>query len=318
MASKASQFLDDLNFRGNGIAMNAPPMNWGEVGEPVRVVQQALIELGFGMPDSTKFWGSPNGIFGDEMKDRVQAFQARHHLQADGIVGGNTLAELDHQLNQVRHGKAPPKLPPLPGGMGPFLTHRFRVVFRCLSSEPDPIDLRGTKSCLESVYNQYGFQVDEGPGMTLALNKHQRNKIFVLEMFHDDPEHTLERLKRLGNAQWFNSTDIFIYIVNLRGFEEEDEDIDYQRKYNACALGHWANVAAVGQTAEVDRLTAAHEVGHILFEPHHLPNKGHSQSRVNLMYAEGPKMTQVANLNVPGLTESQVRMMQSSKCCTCL
>jgi len=138
--------------------------------------------------------------------------------------------------------------------------------------------------------------------MTLALNKHQRNKIFVLEMFHDDPEHTLERLKRLGNAQWFNSTDIFIYIVNLRGFEEEDEDIDYQRKYNACALGHWANVAAVGQTAEVDRLTAAHEVGHILFEPHHLPNKGHSQSRVNLMYAEGPKMTQVANLNVPGLT----------------
>lgn len=106
--------------RFDAAANNSPPMKKGEAGEPVRVLQQALIELGHPMPVSTKKYGSPDGIYGDETKEAVKAFQRKNGLahEADGQVGRNTLAKL-------RGKPLPPAkpLPPLPGGPGgPTLT----------------------------------------------------------------------------------------------------------------------------------------------------------------------------------------------------
>src|SRR5262245_61843285 len=77
---------------------NSPAMNWGGVGAAVRVVQQAPMDLGHPRPISTRKHGSVDGIFGDETKATVRAFQCRHGLVGDGIVGRKTLAKLDTLL----------------------------------------------------------------------------------------------------------------------------------------------------------------------------------------------------------------------------
>src|SRR5690606_16447248 len=68
--------LSSPRFAGNTrlekAASNKPAMGWGEKGEPVRVIQQALIDLGYWLDISTKKFGSPDGIFGNETYERVK------------------------------------------------------------------------------------------------------------------------------------------------------------------------------------------------------------------------------------------------------
>lgn len=71
-------------------------MRQGEKGEPVAIVQQALIDLGFAMPRSTNNGRSlTDGIFGTETSKVVTQFQSRFGLVADGVVGRQTMARLD-------------------------------------------------------------------------------------------------------------------------------------------------------------------------------------------------------------------------------
>jgi peptidoglycan hydrolase-like protein with peptidoglycan-binding domain len=65
---------------------DSPPMEWGERGEAVKKVQQALMDDGFDMPISTRRTGSPDGIFGRETFRTVKQFQTRHGVRIDGIV----------------------------------------------------------------------------------------------------------------------------------------------------------------------------------------------------------------------------------------
>jgi peptidoglycan hydrolase-like protein with peptidoglycan-binding domain len=67
----------------------------------VRVIQMALIHLGFPMPSSTAKFGSPDGIFGQETKDKVKQFQKKHKLSRDGDVGRNTMAKLDELVRSA-------------------------------------------------------------------------------------------------------------------------------------------------------------------------------------------------------------------------
>jgi peptidoglycan hydrolase-like protein with peptidoglycan-binding domain len=103
-------------------ADNRPPLRQGEEDEAVRLVQQALIELGFPMPVSTHRFGSPDGKYGGETSARVRDFQIRYHLSADGVAGRNTMAKLDELLP----GPAAP-LPPLPSGL-PYDVPGLRVL----------------------------------------------------------------------------------------------------------------------------------------------------------------------------------------------
>jgi hypothetical protein len=81
-------------------ADNRPPLRKGETGEAVETLQQALIDLGFAMPISTRRKGSPDGIYGDETAQTVWKFQAQQGLQKDGGAGRQTLGRLD-QLFQA-------------------------------------------------------------------------------------------------------------------------------------------------------------------------------------------------------------------------
>ncbi|WP_291172569.1 tetratricopeptide repeat protein [Hyphomicrobium sp.] len=55
----------------------------GKRGEAVEKLQQALQKLGYDI-------GTPDGRFGNDTRRAVMAFQAKHNLRADGIVGPNT------------------------------------------------------------------------------------------------------------------------------------------------------------------------------------------------------------------------------------
>lgn len=77
---------------------NAPPIRKGFVGYAARILQLALIHQGFSLPKSTAKHGSPDGRYGQETKSQVMAFQKRHKLSRDGVVGQNTMKKLDELI----------------------------------------------------------------------------------------------------------------------------------------------------------------------------------------------------------------------------
>ncbi len=84
----------------------------GATGEPVRMLQAALIELGYALPGSIKKSGKLDGVFGNETDKRVREFQkfAFPGTNPDGIVGWRTLGALDSRLISKQppsHGDSP-------------------------------------------------------------------------------------------------------------------------------------------------------------------------------------------------------------------
>ena len=84
------------NQRLQKASNNQPPLSMGETSKGVRDLQQALIDLGFDMPISTHRGSKPpDGIFGNETKSKLIAFQKKQGLVADGVAGKHTLEQLD-------------------------------------------------------------------------------------------------------------------------------------------------------------------------------------------------------------------------------
>jgi peptidoglycan hydrolase-like protein with peptidoglycan-binding domain len=83
-------------------AANNPPLRSGETGEAVESLQQALIDLGFEMPISTRKTGFPDGIYGKETASVIMKFQARERLQQDGVAGRVTLGRLDEIFARIQ------------------------------------------------------------------------------------------------------------------------------------------------------------------------------------------------------------------------
>ena len=107
-------------------AQNAPPMRRGESGGPVKVLQQALVDLGAHMPGSFR-GGDFDGIFGPETERVLREFQLRRGLASDGVAGQQTFGTLDNifqtddpffSIPEVEHAKliaqmlGPPEMRP--------------------------------------------------------------------------------------------------------------------------------------------------------------------------------------------------------------
>lgn len=114
MIYKAQRFR--ANNRLAWAGDNSPVMKKGEAGQAVRLVQQALIDLGYPLPQTVKKLGTPDGVFGKETKQAAWKFQADKGLPSqDGIIGAQTMAKFDDLLY-----KEPwTQLPPI-GGIGGY------------------------------------------------------------------------------------------------------------------------------------------------------------------------------------------------------
>lgn len=64
----------------------------GDRGEPVRVLQQHLIQAGY-------LEGEPNGYYGPYTADAVRRFQAANYLAASGVAGPTTRGKLYNLVN---------------------------------------------------------------------------------------------------------------------------------------------------------------------------------------------------------------------------
>jgi peptidoglycan hydrolase-like protein with peptidoglycan-binding domain len=85
---------------------------FGDKGDHVKKIQQAMIDTGISMPVSTKKTGTPDGIFLSETKEAVKQFQRNCGLQGrdvDGIIGPITMGLFDVRFpGQAKTGPPPP------------------------------------------------------------------------------------------------------------------------------------------------------------------------------------------------------------------
>lgn len=111
------------------VAFNCPPMQRGESGPGVAMLQQALVSLGHPMPRSTKSNGTMDGQFGGEMHKQVCNFQVRNGIKdtlgfGSGTIDGQTMLAIDAQVGSLGNpsiptaGGAVPK-PPTASGLDP-------------------------------------------------------------------------------------------------------------------------------------------------------------------------------------------------------
>jgi hypothetical protein len=75
---------------------NSPLMSIGESGEAVALLQQGLLDSGILLPVTTQNGTAPpDGEFGSETARGVRDLQQRYGLGVDGIVGRETLRQLE-------------------------------------------------------------------------------------------------------------------------------------------------------------------------------------------------------------------------------
>jgi peptidoglycan hydrolase-like protein with peptidoglycan-binding domain len=96
-------------------------------GDDVRKVQQALIDIGYPMPQF-----GPDGDFGDETGKAVAQFKKDWHLTPrDPVVGPKTMAALDKEISALERTAPipppPPPPPPLPDAFGRTASGLARV-----------------------------------------------------------------------------------------------------------------------------------------------------------------------------------------------
>lgn len=122
------------NQRLQKAAENKPAIQWLEKGDAIAIIQQALIDLGYKMPQSTLKSGGPDGVYGSETSKVVRTFQTKYTLGSDGVVGKKTMYKLDELL--------PAGTPPKPESLIPYKVPGFASVL----AQPSPM------SCWATVY----------------------------------------------------------------------------------------------------------------------------------------------------------------------
>ncbi len=100
------------NDRLQRASENKPALHAGEPDkEAVQILQQALLDLGYEMPDTTKKTGEPDGLYGGETAAAVKKFEDDQNLKIhdSGVAGREVLGRLD-ELYATESGGPPPNL----------------------------------------------------------------------------------------------------------------------------------------------------------------------------------------------------------------
>jgi len=147
-------------------AENAPAMGWGERGPAVVKLQQALVDLGYPMPTTTKN-GTPDGIYGGETASAIRKFQRKYSLSPDGVAGRLTLTQLDTLFPGPVVG--PNAIHYAVPGLKVVLAQRTSMIcwatVHCMMRswrQQQSLDVRGAAAAVEE---KYGVMVDNNEGL---------------------------------------------------------------------------------------------------------------------------------------------------------
>lgn len=290
MVLKSPRFAS--NARLQKAANNSPVLKAVVTDQAVAIVQQALIDLGFPLPISTKKLGVPDGIFGSETVQKVKDFQRKHGLSPDGIVGNKTM----HKLDALLPGGAPPPPPP-----PPLFDRRVRLHFRSVAMPKVPEFVALANAQL--VYQAINVELVFASGLSMGASQEE---IIALDASDgtcnwNQESDEQQLLDKLGGRSGVKPFDVVVYYANK--ITEADG-----RKLNGCA-GHLPNRPSVVVAAGGSRWTLGHELGHVLLGPGFRPV--HSTDTANIMFAPTTSIT----ADPPGFTEEQAKTIRSSKFC---
>lgn len=123
----AARFAGDETLEGCYDGEKSQYLRSGSTGEAVKKIQQALIDLGYPMPISTKKTGSPDGIYGTETKGTVRQFQIDQSLKGkEGVVGAETMAAFDKLLGSgITPSKEKPEIEATEKAMGQHVADKM-------------------------------------------------------------------------------------------------------------------------------------------------------------------------------------------------
>jgi len=281
MALRSPRFAKDERLQR--AANNNPPLRAGETGEAVRLLQQALIDLGFPMPISVKRFGSPDGIYGNETTTRVREFQRKNGLSADGIAGRDTLAKLDALLNFDR---------------------KVRLHFRSAAMPVVP-EFTALDNA-QKVYAQINVKLEFASGLSMAVTNEDLLRLDASDgtCHWNQASDELKLLNTLGGRQGVGLNDILVFYANR--IKQNDGST-----LNGCA-GHDPGKPTVVVAATGSPWTLGHEVGHVLLGPSFSPV--HATDPKNLMFSPTAGIT----ANPPGFTPEQAKAIRASKFCVAI
>ncbi|MBI5718676.1 MAG: peptidoglycan-binding protein [Burkholderiales bacterium] len=260
------------------VEQNLAVLKVGASGRAVHLVQMALIDLGFALPVSTAdATYSPDGIFGDETRRAVMAFQrsALPPLPDDGEVGQNTLRELDRRCGGFRH--------------------RVRLHFRsiALTDVPFQQSLRNA----ELVFGQYAIKVEYASGQSLLLDEAQSRLFRQIDQACEWNLSSGEFHQLQGLGTPAPASDVLVFHVNRFA----DGNV------LGCG-GHAPDRPACTVTANALAWDTAHEVCHVLLGSTFAPV--HVDDRRNLMHPHSRRLE-----SIPVLTDRQVARVRASANC---
>jgi hypothetical protein len=268
-------------------------MRCGEIDEAVRILQQALIDLGFPMPISVRRTGSPDGIYGSETVATVRAFQRKHTLSPDGVVGHDTLAQLDSLF--------PEPAPPLPPQPKEDFDRKIRLHFRSVAMPVVP-EFTALDNA-QKVYGKFRIKLEFASGLSMRLEDGDTLRLDASDgtCKWNQASDEQKLLNALGGRDGVGPTDVLVYYVNT--IREKDGGT-----LNGCA-GHEPGKATVVVAASGSRWTLGHELGHVLLTSSFVPV--HSTDPTNLMHAPTTGIT----ANPPSFGPEQIAKIRESPFC---
>jgi peptidoglycan hydrolase-like protein with peptidoglycan-binding domain len=245
-------------------------VKYGDEGEHVKKLQQAMLDLNIDLHISTRKTGSPDGIFKWETEQAVMTFQRKCGLvgnDVDGIVGPITMGLFDARFSGESN-------PPVSG-------NKKRVTVNITYLYGNKISSSRALAYANTIYiPQANIEIVKGKEVTLGLKETEAliGKDLMLEMhFFDHSPSNEERV--LFNVNQ-SSDAITAYFV--KEIAEMDGSISKEAVAYSLSAANKMGLLGVALGSRSKYQTLAHELGHVLGVAEHTTGEEF------LMTAEAP------------------------------